>query len=76
MIVKMINSTTTSNRNEVEYFIRYYERITHVSSLVVESQGTAGEKADEGEAGGTHQENELVIQVVKHNRLKGGCGWV
>ena len=50
--------------------MEYYERITHISFLVVESQGAAGEEADEGEAGPTHRENELVVQVVENNRLK------
>ena len=54
---------------------RYYEGITHVSSLVVESQGAAGEKGDEGKAGQNHRENKLVVKIVKHNRLKGET-WV
>ena len=52
------------------YFLGCYERLTHVSAMVVESQGAAGDEGEEGEAGGAHGENQLVVQVVKRNWLK------
>ena len=40
----------------------------------MDGQGAAGGKGEDGEAGGGRGENQLVVQIVKHNRLKDEVG--
>ena len=57
-----------------KYVFWVVERLTHVFVLVVDGQGAAGGKGEDGEAGGGSGENQLVVQIVKHNRLKDEVG--
>ena len=44
----------------------------------MDGQGAAEGKGEDGEAGGGSGEKQLVVQIVKHNRLKDEVGikWV
>ena len=45
-------------------------KLTHVFSLVVESPSAAVGKGGDNQTDRFHAENQLMVQIVKHNRLR------
>ena len=51
-------------------FESFLWNLTHIYSLVVKSPGRAVGKGGDAQADRFHGENQLMIQVVKHDRLR------
>ena len=63
-------SESCSQTLPLKWALLCWLKLTHVFSLVVESPNAAVGKGDKNQAGRFQAKNQLMVQIVKHNRLR------
>ena len=70
MATRMMSETFEDENTFLVECFNFNLKLTHVFSLVVESPNAAVGKGDKNQAGRFQAENQLMVQIVKHNRLR------